>query len=107
VSNQPRLYKTKAWKGLRNRTLIRDRWICQWPGCGVSLKPGRKHPRSAVVDHRKPHRGDARLFHDPDNLWSLCKAHHDSAKQSEERRGYSDQIGEDGFPVDPRHPFNA
>ena len=27
-------------------------------------------------------------------------------KQSQERRGYSTDIGEDGFPTDPKHPFN-
>ena len=37
-------------------------------------------------------------------LQSLCKLHHESAKKREEARGYSTQIGADGWPVDPRHP---
>ena len=62
---------------------------------------------ATVVDHIKPHKGDRALAFDPDNLQGLCKAHHDSAKQSEERRGYSKAVGLDGFPSDQRHPFNA
>jgi 5-methylcytosine-specific restriction endonuclease McrA len=34
-----------------------------------------------VVDHIKAHKGDLDLFFDPDNLQSLCKSHHDGAKQ--------------------------
>ena len=100
------LYKTALWKRLRMQILVRDRWQCQWPGCGALLKPGKRHPRSAVVDHKTPHRGDRRLFADPDNLWALCKHHHDAAKKTEERRGYSTAIGEDGWPIDDRHPVN-
>ena len=71
------------------------------------LRTGRRHPRSAVVDHKVPHKGNHVLFYDPANLWSLCKAHHDSAKQQEEKLGYSTQIGDDGWPVCPKHPANA
>ena len=39
-------------------------------------------------------------------LQSLCKACYDSTKQTEERRGYSREVGTDGFPLDPRHPGN-
>ena len=59
-----------------------------------------------VVDHIKPHKGDESLFFDFDNTQSLCASHHNSAKQSEERLGYSTEIGLDGYPVDPRHPRN-
>jgi hypothetical protein len=38
-------------------------------------------------------------------LQSLCKLHHESAKKRDENRGDSTQIGADGWPVDPRHPF--
>jgi 5-methylcytosine-specific restriction protein A len=43
---------------------------------------------------------------------SLCKPCHDGPKQSQERGGndagqigYSKEVGVDGLPVDPRHPF--
>lgn len=44
---------------------------------------------------------------DPANLQSLCKPHHDSAKQSEERLGYAKGCDVDGRPIDPAHPWNA
>lgn len=48
---------------------------------------------AAVVDHIVPHRGDHALLMDEGNLQSLCKQHHDSTKQSEERgRGRIDPL---------------
>lgn len=103
----PNLYKTATWRRTRIRILTRDLWACQWPGCGVLLVSGRKDPRSAVVDHKTPHNGDRALFFDDENLWSLCKHHHDGLKKSEERLGYSDVIGPDGYPISQDHPFFA
>ena len=34
-----------------------------------------------VVDHVIPHKGNVALFHDPDNLQSLCQQCHDSVKK--------------------------
>jgi hypothetical protein len=59
-----------------------------------------------VVHHLDPHRGNEELFFDPTNLASSCKPHHDSDEQSEERLGYSREVGPDGYYVDPRHPSN-
>jgi len=65
---------------------------------------------ASVADHIKPHRGSLALFYDPANLQSLCDQSpfrcHSSAKQSEERLGYSKAVGIDGFPIDPTHPAN-
>lgn len=61
---------------------------------------------ATVVDHIRPPRGARRLFWDRKNWQGLCQPHHDSAKQAEERRGYSREIGADGWPVDPKHPAN-
>lgn len=79
-------YRTARWQALRLAVLLRDGWRCQWPGCGVVLRPGRDDPRSAVVDHIRAHRGDAALFWDESNLTALCKACHDGPKQAQERR---------------------
>jgi 5-methylcytosine-specific restriction enzyme A len=59
-----------------------------------------------VADHIVPHRGDSQLFWLGD-LQSLCWSHHSGSKQVEERRGYRDEIGSDGWPTDPRHPANT
>ena len=100
------LYNTKRWQTTRDRILNRDNYTCQM--CGCFLVKGRTHPRAAVVDHKIPHRGDPELFWcGDDGLCAMCAKCHNSAKQNEENKGYSDRIGPDGFPVDCRHPFNV
>jgi 5-methylcytosine-specific restriction endonuclease McrA len=91
------LYKTARWQRLRLQQLERQ------PLCEFCLKLG-KIEAATVADHKIPHRGDANLFFDIDNLQSLSDFCHSSLKQQEENRGYSNQIGLDGRPVDPRHP---
>ncbi len=58
-----------------------------------------------VADHVIPHKGDEQLFWFGE-LQSLCKPHHDGTKQQQELRGFSSDIGNDGFPIDDQHPFN-
>jgi 5-methylcytosine-specific restriction protein A len=72
----------------------------------MCLKVGKFTPMYAA-DHIKPHKGDHALFFDPENIQSLCREHHDRDKQSEEALGYSNEVGEDGYPADARHPFNT
>lgn len=103
-------YNTKAWTIVRQQVLVRDLYQCQWPGCGVLLKTGKRNlsdPRLAVVDHILKVEDRPDLAFEPTNLQSLCKLHHDGAKQGQEKRGYDDTIGPDGWPVDPKHPANA
>lgn len=76
-----RLYKTARWQRLREQTFTRDLYTCQMSDCGVVIS----EPRRRICDHRKPHRGDEALFWDPENLQTLCKACHDTAKQREEQ----------------------
>jgi len=97
-----KLYQTKRWKHLREVALLRDLFTCQ--RCGCHLKRGRTHPQSAVVHHIKAHKGDLELFYDSGNLQSVCWTCHSGAIQSEEARGYSTEIGQDGWPVDANHP---
>lgn len=78
----------------------------QHPLCCMCEKEGRTTPTFAV-DHIKPHRGDMTLFWDPNNWQPLCRDHHNRAKQSEERLGYSSAVGDDGWPVDDLHPANS
>lgn len=79
-------YKTARWQKLRLVILKRDLWTCAKTGQIVSGKyPA---PDSPVIDHIRPHRGDAKLFWDPENLQVLCKSYHDSEKQKQEQRDY-------------------
>lgn len=97
-----KLYQTKLWRNLREQALLRDRFTCC--RCGVHLKRGKTSPQSAVVHHIKAHKGAWELFHDIGNLQSVCKKCHDGPIQAEEVRGYSTEIGQDGWPVDANHP---
>lgn len=95
-----RLYNTKAWYRLRWHQLQSE------PLCKYCQATGRLTP-ATVVDHVRPHKGDSQLFHDPDNLSSLCKTCHDKAKAILESRGTL--IGGDtsGTPLDPDHYWNT
>lgn len=92
-------YKTKAWQ------LIRKQQLAEHPLCRMCTAEDRV-TEATICDHVERHNGDRhKFFTGP--FQSLCKAHHDGAKQSEERRGYSTKVGPDGWPVDERHPANA
>lgn len=73
------LYGTARWQRLRAHQLAHE------PLCRACRAEGRVTP-ATVCDHVTPHRGDVALF------WrgpfqSLCKPHHDGAKQREEQQG--------------------
>src|SRR4030067_417357 len=56
--------------------------------CSARRARGGRMTPARVVHHLVPHRGDWRLFRDPANWESLCKACHDAIEQSTERGGY-------------------
>lgn len=93
------LYGTQRWRRMAARQMLLE------PLCATCTGKGRVTAAS-VADHIVPHRGDVDAFWG-NALQSLCKRCHDLVKQREERRGHSDALGEDGWPVDPRHPANA
>lgn len=90
-------------------------WTARWrrrskdqltnqPLCERCLAQGLVVP-ATIANHKVPHKGDPILFWEGE-LESSCKPHHDSAIQSEERRGF--RVGNDtaGRPTDPSHPWN-
>lgn len=92
-------YKTTFWRDLRLVHLGRE------PLCRRCKEEGRL-TEATVVHHVRPHKGDWNLFRDGSNLASSCKRCHDSIEQSIEARGFDRTVGEDGWPVDVKHPFN-
>lgn len=115
-SDYHHLYKKSAW-----RRRLRPHHLEMEPLCRACLRRGivndgsltaagkpQPNPRRRflVVDHLIPHRGDEALFFDPSNLQTLCPEDHDQNKQRLEARGYSEERGPDGWPIDPRHPAN-
>ncbi|OAF13930.1 HNH endonuclease [Bradyrhizobium neotropicale] len=60
--------------------LARRAFLDKHPDCAMCGKP------AVVVDHKTPHRGDRAKFWDKGNWQPLCAHHHNSTKQSQERR---------------------
>lgn len=75
-------YKSARWQALRLEVLARDLYTCRQTG--VLLTGKSPAPNSPVVDHVIPHKGDERLFWDPNNLQAVSKAYHDSDKRKME-----------------------
>lgn len=103
-----KLYADPRWcgaHGIRRQAFIRDLYTCQRCGC-IVLEGNRHHPRAAVANHKKSHKGDPTLFFDLDNVETVCKQDHDTRIQREEARGYTIGCDEAGRPVDPNHPWN-
>lgn len=92
-------YNSPRWRSLRAAHLAHEPWcrMCHAEGHRV---------RATVCDHVTPHRGDERAFW-AGPFQSLCDHHHSREKQGIEVRGYSNQVGPDGLPLDGRHPFFA
>ena len=91
-------YTTARWQRLRKFQLL------QQPLCKFCLERGIV-TRANVVDHVTPHKGDWTDFITGE-LQSLCEPCHNSAKRQIELRGYRYDVGIDGYPIDPNHPFN-
>jgi 5-methylcytosine-specific restriction protein A len=61
---------------------------------------------ATIADHIEPHRGNWNAFW-LGALQSLCANCHESRKKFEENRGFTCDVGSDGWPTDPKHPANA
>lgn len=88
-----RLYKTARWRRLREAQLTAEP-LCRF--CLVTEEV----TAAEVVDHIKKHEGNEEIFFDPNNLQSLCRHHHDSAKQAMERGRKVFAYGADGYPIE-------
>jgi 5-methylcytosine-specific restriction endonuclease McrA len=92
----------RSWYGkARWRKRARHQLLTN-PFCAYCLKRG-EVVLAVAADHVEPHRGSVNAFH-LGELQSLCARCHNSAKRSEEVRGYAPDIGVDGYPLDRRHP---
>lgn len=76
-------YKLKRWQDLKMAVHVRDCFICQ--RTGVLCIGKHPAPDSPAANHKIPHRGDPRLFWDPDNIETVSKEVHDSLIQKEEQ----------------------
>ncbi|WP_216361182.1 hypothetical protein [Caulobacter mirabilis] len=95
-----KLYKTARWRRIRAEQLARE------PLCRMCLKADSVSV-TTVCDHIDPKdKRDPELFFTGAKQ-SLCKDHHDSSKQREEKRGHEIGCDESGFPLDPSHPWTG
>lgn len=94
-------YSSPRWRGPGGR---RQRQLADVPWCQTCKLDGRATV-ATVVNHLIPHRGDPYLFWHG-KLESVCKECHDSRIQSAEAKGFRIDIDDDGWPLDPDHPFN-
>jgi hypothetical protein len=102
-----RVYKTSQVRRWRHSARWQNRIKHQLkiePLCRFCKQQGIVEP-ATIVDHVVPHRGDQNLYWFG-ALASLCKPHHDRTKQRVELHGFSNEIGNDGWPLDPKHPAN-
>jgi 5-methylcytosine-specific restriction endonuclease McrA len=92
-----RFYRTRFWRDhLRPAVLRRD------PICIVCKALSRVRP-STEVDHIIPPRGDVELQRSAENCRGLCASCHGRKTRG---KGYSKEVGPDGWPIDPNHPAN-
>jgi 5-methylcytosine-specific restriction endonuclease McrA len=89
-----------AWRKVRTAKLRRN------PVCEDCARRG-VLTAASVVDHIETIRARPDLRLSMGNLQSLCVNCHSSAKQYEDKRGYSPGFDVNGNPLDPRHPSNA
>jgi 5-methylcytosine-specific restriction protein A len=93
-------YSSPEWREARATQLAKA------PTCERCASRG-EIAKADTVNHRIPHKGDRRLFLEPSNHESVCKACHDGLIQREETRGYRIGCDGDGRPLDPAHPWRS
>jgi hypothetical protein len=91
------LYESTRWRRIRKSQLS------QHPMCKFCGERGIVTV-ATICDHVTPHRGDVIKFWTGE-LQSLCLDCHLVTKRQIEERGYRLDVGLDGWPLDPRHPF--
>lgn len=92
-----------VWYGLAVWRTMREHQLSKEPLCAICFEQGCVTP-ATVADHVEPHLGDWNKFR-LGPLRSLCKEHHDGLQPAFKHRGYRLDIGPDGYPLDPAHPF--
>lgn len=92
----------RSWYNLQRWRTPAKHQLQVEPLCAACLKAGCVTPAS-IADHVEHHEADWNRFM-LGALQSLCAPCHE-AKHGR-ASGVSKEVGADGYPVDPRHPFN-
>jgi 5-methylcytosine-specific restriction endonuclease McrA len=92
-----------SWYNLERWRRTSRRQLQAAPLCAYCEQQGLAVP-ATVADHVQPHNGEHFAFWFG-QLQSLCKPCHDGRKRYVETRGYSNEVGVDGLPIDKQHPY--
>lgn len=95
----------RAWYGTAFWKRRREHQLATHPLCAHCEAEGTL-TQATVANHVTAHRGDWDSFA-KGALESLCEHHHNALVQSREALGYDPELGGDGLPLDPAHPFNG
>jgi len=95
-------YNNQRWRNLRKRFLDAN------PLC-VKCKEMGFVTVATTVDHKKPHKGNEKMFWDESNLQGLCSHCHSAVKKAEEGggRAYDTACDVNGFSIDSKHPWSS
>jgi len=94
-----KLYKTALWQSTRLAQLQRKP-LCEWCRAKGIITA------ATVCHHETPHKGDRAKFYAGPFI-SLCAPCHDTEAAQIERRGFTTNIGLDGWPTHEDHPANS
>jgi 5-methylcytosine-specific restriction endonuclease McrA len=89
-------YRNSSYRRRRKLHLFHNPLCVRCQEKGISVP-------ATVADHVVPHNGFVDLLL-AGELQSLCESCHNSSKKYEEGRGYRQDVGLDGWPLDSRHP---
>jgi 5-methylcytosine-specific restriction enzyme A len=103
ILDPARTLNWRSWYGLLSWKTRAHHQLQVEPLCASCLERGRVTP-ATIADHHPPHKANWNAFR-LGPLQSLCADCH-KGKWAEDKRGYRCEVGDDGYPVDPRHPFN-
>jgi 5-methylcytosine-specific restriction enzyme A len=96
--------KWRDWYSLQRWRTRAKHQLQVEPLCCLCRAKGEITPATGA-DHFPPHKGDYNLFI-TGPIRSLCKPCHDGLQPAFKHKGYRPDIGVDGFPLDPKHPWN-
>jgi 5-methylcytosine-specific restriction protein A len=103
IANPAQSLPWRSWYGLLAWKTRQRHQLQIEPLCAACLKANRV-TAATIADHDPPHKGDWNKFR-LGPLQSLCADCH-NPKWAEDKRGYRCEVGDDGLPIDPNHPFN-
>jgi hypothetical protein len=99
-------YRSAAWAKRRKYQLAEHPMCAICEAQGVVRMDVIRGKDRMIVDHHPAHNEDYQaFFFGP--IRTLCSHHHNTLAQQDEARGFSVDIGEDGWPTDPMHPQNT